>query len=49
MIDSQLDMDIIESIVESLKTEGLSHRTDEGLLFVGDTVIYDGDLYCPTP
>jgi hypothetical protein len=48
VIDSQIDMDIIDSIVESLKTEGLSYRTEEGLLFVGRTVIYDGDLYCPT-
>ena len=48
MIDSQINMDIIESIVESLKTEGLSYRTEDGLLFMGSTVIYDGDLYCPT-
>lgn len=41
-------MDIIESIVESLKTDELEFRTQEGLLFMGDTVIYDGDLYCPT-
>ncbi len=40
-------MDIIESIVESLKTEGLTYRTEEGLVFMGGTVIYDGDLYSP--
>jgi hypothetical protein len=40
-------MEIIESIVESLKTEGVDYRTEEGLLFIGGAVIYDGDMYCP--
>jgi hypothetical protein len=39
-------MDIIDSIVESLKTEeGLSYRIEEGMLFLGGAVIYDGDLF----